>query len=801
MRIYLSVLLSCALSGLLAQGFNIDLISNVQYSTDAEYGNDIWGFVDKNSVEYAVVGSRRSTLLYELSDPSDPQLVYEVDGAVGVWRDMKSIGDYIYVTADQGNDGLLVIDMSAVGDSITHNFWRPVYDKGNGDEQLRRVHNIYADDRYVYLSGLDSDSRNGGILILDTEADPLEPPVAGVLSEHYSHDVFVQDTFLYASEIYIGELGVYSIADPANPVRLAGQQTTTDFTHNAWASADGRYAFTTDEVQDANVDAYDISDLDNIRFLDAFQPYRPDQSEATIPHNTHYHNGFLVTSWYEDGVIVIDGNKPDNLVEVASYDTHLQPQLTPSSRGFNGCWGVTPYLPSGLLLANDINTGLYVLEPNYVRASYLEGIVVDSITREPLPGATVEILGSRPHREVANDGTFKTGIGESGTFDVRVRAADYDTRIVTVNLESGIVNEQTFALLERAELTVILEDAIDQAPLRDGQILIVNDEFGEFVESQTGVLGAAVSQLDRGIAYDVYGTAWGYLSAKESDVTISNDDVLRLSLEAGIEDDFFTDMDWGIFGNAVSGRWTRGIPNGTTNGTTGETSNPDSDDDTDQLNYAYVTGNAGLGLGDDDVDDGFTVLTSPDMDALSADSDSMIISLSYWYYTCCGDAPLDDTLVMSLTNGIDEIELFRTASSTDGWENLRFALTEEDLSFTEEMRYSITASDLGAGHIVEAGLDAFSVTFKDTLSVDVLDITLDHLDVYPSPFSDQITITSVDAVSGTIQIYDASGRTISTSSISGTTTVINTASWMPGLYYVRVHTGHSISQTLSIVKQ
>lgn len=782
-----------------SQDFNLELVSNVQYDTDAEYGNDIWGFVDKNGVEYAVVGSRTSTLLFSLADPTDPQLVYEVEGAVGIWRDMKAVGDYIYVTADQGNDGLLVIDMSAVGDSITHNFWRPVYDKGSGDQQLNRVHNIYADDRYVYLAGLDSDSRNGGVLILDTHADPLEPPVAGVVDDFYAHDVYVRDTFLYASEIYIGEFGVYSIADPANPVRLAGQQTTTDFTHNAWLSDDGNYLFTTDEVRDANVDAYDISDLDNIKFLDAFQPYRPAAEGATIPHNTHYHNGFLVTSWYEDGVVIIDGNKPDNLVEVASYDTWLLPSAT--GRGFNGCWGVSPYLPSGLVIANDINTGLYVFEPEYVRASYLEGMVVDSVTRDLLPGATVEILGSRPHREIANDGTFKTGIAETGSFDVRVRALGYDTRIISIDLAAGIVNTQTFALLQRATLTTVLEDSATGNSLDQGQVLIVSEELGEVLESAVNNVGEASNQLDRGSDYDVYGTSWAYRSKLESAVSINSDELVTIALDSGIVDDFITDLGWEVTSTSASGTWERVVPTGTVNTGTNEISNPDVDVDGDVLNFAYVTGNAGIGLGDDDVDDGLTTLTSPAFSAVTSSADSLAITVSYWYYTCCGNAPLDDTLVMTLSNGLDTLELFRTPESSQGWQTLRFVLTPDEFTFTEDMRFAVVAQDLGQGHIVEAGIDAFRAELLTQTLVSLDEVIIEGLTASPSPFSDQVQITVSGDDLHTAQIFDVVGRVVSTQALTGESTTIATGTWRPGVYYVRLLGDNVVSQTIPMIKQ
>ncbi|MEZ4982763.1 MAG: hypothetical protein R2769_14490 [Saprospiraceae bacterium] len=47
--------------------------------------------------------------------------------------------------------------------------------------------------------------------------------------------------------------------------------------------------------------------------------------------------------------------------------------------GFNGAWGAYPFLPSQTVLISDINSGLYVLQPNYVRACWLEGTVMRKV--------------------------------------------------------------------------------------------------------------------------------------------------------------------------------------------------------------------------------------------------------------------------------------------------------------------------------------------------------------------------------------------------------------------------------------
>ena len=41
----------------------------------------------------------------------------------------------------------------------------------------------------------------------------------------------------------------------------------------------------------------------------------------------------------------------------ANYDTYTSDDAT----GFAGAWGVYPFLPSGVTVVSDINTGLYIL--------------------------------------------------------------------------------------------------------------------------------------------------------------------------------------------------------------------------------------------------------------------------------------------------------------------------------------------------------------------------------------------------------------------------------------------------------
>jgi hypothetical protein len=83
------------------------------------------------------------------------------------------------------------------------------------------------------------------------------------------------------------------------------------------------------------------------------------------------HNNFLVgtdvySSWYTDGVRVIDTSDPANPVEVAHFVPPAgQNPVKPSQRGVlantTQIWGVVVDDATGLIYASDMNTGLWIL--------------------------------------------------------------------------------------------------------------------------------------------------------------------------------------------------------------------------------------------------------------------------------------------------------------------------------------------------------------------------------------------------------------------------------------------------------
>ena len=98
--------------------------SSFQVPTDL---SDIWGWVDSQGNEYTIVGTNEGTSIFSLANPSQPVEVFFEQGMNSIWRDIKTFGNYAYVTTEAPNS-LLIIDMSGLPSSTnltTHYYTGP----------------------------------------------------------------------------------------------------------------------------------------------------------------------------------------------------------------------------------------------------------------------------------------------------------------------------------------------------------------------------------------------------------------------------------------------------------------------------------------------------------------------------------------------------------------------------------------------------------------------------------------------------------------------------------------------------
>jgi choice-of-anchor B domain-containing protein len=209
--------------------------------------------------------------------------------------------------------------------------------------------------------------------------DVSDPESPAALSSIFAlnataHDIHVRDGRLFGSFMALSagqkaELVVAGIADPAHPAVMARvHYPGAVLTHSSWLTGNGQILYVTDEIVNAPVRIFDVSDFSRAVLVGTYQPRL-----GTIPHHFHVRDGrYAYLSHYKHGVEVVDVSDPVRPRLVGFYDTHTgidadagEPRGSLSrsheKEGFlyEGVWGVD-WTADGRIVASDMNRGLFV---------------------------------------------------------------------------------------------------------------------------------------------------------------------------------------------------------------------------------------------------------------------------------------------------------------------------------------------------------------------------------------------------------------------------------------------------------
>lgn len=766
---------------------NINLIGQLS-STHGDL-SDIWGYVDTTGKEYALVGAYTGTSIVDISTPSAPVEVFFSPGANSIWRDLKVWNKHAYII-NEANNGLKIIDMSDLPGSITTG---DVYQFTGSTYPFTSAHDIYIDENgYAYILG--SNNGVGGAIILDLNVNPKVPIEVGRYNDYYIHDAMVRGDTMWAGCVNDGFFAAVDVSNKANPITMATQNTPNFFTHNCWISDDGNTLFTTDEKSNAFIASYDVSNLANIAELDRIQSHPGDQ---IIPHNAFVFGDYVVTSYYTSGVTIHDASNPNSMVEVGNYDT------SPLYSGgtFNGCWGVYPYLPSGLIIASDIENGLFILGPTYTPASFLAGHVSDTNTTASLNGVQVDIVSTTTSTTTNIIGNYQMGIANAGTYNITFTKFGYKTKTINnVVLTSGNTTTLNVELVPLVPFTLqgqVLE-LFTNTPIANAKVLITNAVYSTTVQTNAAGNFSVSNFIEDN--YDVYIADWGHNQACLTNQNLSSaTNVHTYHLQQGYYDDFTFDLGWTVTGNPTTGDWERGVPVGTFYNSS--PSNPGDDSQTDCRDRAYVTGNGGGNAPDDDIDGGETVLTSPIFD-LSSHIDAYI-HFDRWFYNAGGTGTPNDSMVISLSNGLTAVNVDVAVENTlnnGTWVTKTFQVSSV-ITPTANMQLTVRAMDQSPGHIAEGGFDKFFVIDSATVAVDNPKSITNDLTIYPNPFNNELTVKlskSYDKIK--VEVYEITGKIIDNQQFSNTSIAKFTNNYKQGIYFINVYGDGILIKTQKVVK-
>jgi len=173
---------------------------------------------------------------------------------------------------------------------------------------------------------------------------------------------------------------------------------------------------------------------------------------------------------------------------------------------------------------------------------------------------------------------------------------------------------------------------------------------------------------------------------------------LSQEITIAFDDDMETSTGWAVgqpSDTATTGIWERTNPQATA-------AQPEDDHTHGAGTLCWITdGDAGASLGANDIDNGATTLTSPAMDATGTGGGAELVYWR-WYSNNAGAGPDADSMLVQISdnNGGSWSTLETVTENAGVWVEKRFPAPD-----SSQVRVRFIASDLGAGSIVEAGVD------------------------------------------------------------------------------------------------
>ncbi len=736
----------------------------------------VWHYSDSTGNEYALLGNGDALIIVDVTDPANPVELFSVPAAASLWREVKTYGHYAYC-GTEGGGGITIVDLSGLPATYTSQVYT-----GDGviAGQLSTSHTVQVFDDHLYIFG-----SNLGTVICSL-TDPWNPQYVGTYAANYVHDGYVLNDTLYSSEIWAGQFSVVDVTDKANPVVLQTQPTPGAFNHNGWFSDNRQYFYTTDEQPNTPVGVFDVSDITDIKLVATFVN---DTMPGEEVHNTRVYNDFILCPSYGSQLTIVDAARPENLIEIARYQT-----------GSYLCWDASPYLPSGNIIATDMDGEFYVFAPYYVRACYLEGNITDQVTGNAITAATVKLLSTNKIVNSVTTGDYKTGYPTAGTFDVEFSKPGYVTKIETgVVLTNGNLTLLDVQL-EPFSVSLNVIDNLTGNPIPFANIKVQNANTDlDLLADGNGTL--VLSAVNTG-NYEITAALWGYYSGCISAV-IGLSGSYTIALEPGLYDDFTFDFGWVGLSTASSGAWVREEPVGTMFSAT--QANPDVDVSNDCSDRAFITGNGGGTANSDDVDDGTVTLISPFLD-LTTYTDPYLHYSRWFFEQFSGNPAANDTMFVNIRSGstITPVDIITGPSPTNSsWVSNSLRILDFT-TLSANMNVIVEVSDkLGSGNPLEAGFDRFEITEGPT-GVNNPVASGAGMIVYPNPFSEMFEIKITDTnFTGNAEliITDISGRELIRKVVDVTGKIaVETGKWSRGVYIVKLMNGSTSLTPQKITK-
>jgi choice-of-anchor B domain-containing protein len=416
----------------------------------------------------------------EVTDPANPREVATITGRTSSWREVKIYQEFhvptnrfrafAYVTTEANGAGVQVINLGGLPNTVT--LATTLTDTGS--QHTDYVSNIdYATNMalpgtqaFLWLAGSNVGNGSWRVYSLANAAQPqfIRQAPTGTQYVHDATSLLITDQRTTQCafghnpcEVYVdfneSTVDLWDVTDKAQPVMLSSTPySNASYTHSGWPSADQRHIFVHDELEESRrglftqIYTMNVDSLINPFIVASYQG--PD---TTTDHNGYTKGSLLYVSHYRRGLVIFDASTPSQLREIGHFDTFLAPSA--NTAGFDGAWGVYPFLPSGTILISDINNGLFILRDRTASLAQSAGQVgyVGTSASANENAGTARIVVRR------NTGFAGAVSMDYATSDGTATAgADYTAASGTLSWPAGDLGERTISV-------PLTNDSLDEA--------------------------------------------------------------------------------------------------------------------------------------------------------------------------------------------------------------------------------------------------------------------------------------------------------------------------------------------------
>jgi choice-of-anchor B domain-containing protein len=501
MKVYINFIFIFTCLSLLAQTTNFHNTKKYAQITGLPGGDlsNLWGYTAPDGKEYAIVGSKAATNIYDVSNCAGPVLKSSfTDGSNTSWREYKTYKKFAYMVTEAAGEGLEMFDLTNPN-SITFTQKAAPADA----DFFYTGHTLSIDtlNARMYVSGVrqSSSSSSNWLNIYQLSSTNIVPtllkkiqlntvPGAPALNL-YIHDLYVENNIIYCSQGPDG-LCIWDCTDPNNIVFLGQKDDSPGYNHSSWRHPFfPQYFYCAEETAGQPMIIYNVtpgSPSYTIGVTSTFKhPLLSPTFTNNIYHNPHMRGNELYISAYNDGTQIYDLSDPLRPIRAAYYDSY--PTNTNYSPSFVGAWGIYPFFNSGCICASDINTGFHTFK------TYFPKVEINGNIHLPETGKGIVFKDSANLYKllsVSNAGlTSITSISLSQV-EHRIDSADVELKTLGNSIYLTSPNGTKYALtvsdVGTITTAVVSPSAITNAVSFNGYLIIDNKYKGMIMKSPKG---------------------------------------------------------------------------------------------------------------------------------------------------------------------------------------------------------------------------------------------------------------------------------------------------------------------------